>query len=228
MAANHLLKITRAATSGKKLSSEDRALELEEEQSKVVATQTELNQTNNALDTKEAELVNESRSNRALSQKNALLTSDQSLNQRFEDARSRFNSDEAEVYKQGDKLVIRLKGLEFPTAKSTLKSSNFPLLGKVQQVIKDFGQSAVVIEGHTDSTGGEIANEKLSISRAEVVRDYLLANKVEGQESLDIQSVGYDYQKPLATNKTSAGRAKNRRVDVVITAANEKSETTQN
>lgn len=97
--------------------------------------------------------------------------------------------------------MIRLRGLKFPVAQAVLKGSNFPLLAKVQKVIKDFGKSTVVVEGHTDSVGGKIINEKLSTA---------------GSDPVTITAVGYDYQKPLATNKTSVGRAQNRRVDILI------------
>ncbi len=216
--AEHLLKITRDAKNGKKTSSEDMALLMEKEEIKLNDKQSELNQTENQLSNKKSQLAREGNNNIILANKNAILVADQSFNERFEEARKQFTSAEAEVYKQGDKLVIRLRGLEFPSSQYTLKSSNFPLLTKVQNVIKSFGKSAVVIEGHTDSMGGKTANEKLSTNRAEVVKDYLVANQLEGQSALEINSVGYDYQKPLATNKTSLGRAKNRRVDVVIMA----------
>lgn len=130
------------------------------------------------------------------------------------EARSLLEKQKDAEDKQGDALLIRLKGLEFPTAQATLKGSNFSLLGKVQNVIHSFGNSSITVEGHTDSVGGVDSNLKLSTQRAEAVKDYLSTNLGDAQAS--IKAVGYGYQKPLASNKTASGRAQNRRVDIVI------------
>jgi len=211
--ANHVLKITRNAKAGQKISSEDLALKLEAEQNRVAAKQVQLEE-------KQGELNEVKGASRDLAAEKGRLESEQALDRVFEEARAQFDKNEAEVYKQGNTLVIRLKGLEFPSAQAVLKGSNFPLLAKVQKVIKEFGESSVVVEGHTDSLGGKAANEKLSAARAEAVKDYLVSS--EAVDSAKIEAVGFGYQKPLATNKTSEGRAQNRRVDVRIqpTSAN--------
>jgi len=72
----------------------------------------------------------------------------------------------------------------------------------------------VTVEGHTDSTGGKKLNQKLSAARAEAVKEYLEVNAAD--PSIEFDSKGFGYDKPLATNKTPEGRAQNRRVDVVI------------
>ena len=95
-----------------------------------------------------------------------------------------------------------------------MSGSNFPLLSKVQRVIATFDHGSVIVEGHTDSDGGKVLNEKLSAERAEAVKQYFIANN-QGA-AMEIKSVGYGFQKPLGTNKTAAGRAQNRRVDVLI------------
>ena len=74
--------------------------------------------------------------------------------------------------------------------------------------------SEVVVEGHTDSVGTSAKNKTLSEERAVTVASYLSNN---GLDERKIQSRGFGFGKPIATNKTSAGRAQNRRVDVVIT-----------
>ncbi len=212
--AEHLLKITRSAKLNKKTTAEDSALNLESEQNKVASKEAELSNTQDQLDMKRTQLSDKQDEASALSAENKNLASDQAFNRSFEEARSEFSSSEAEVYKQGNNLMIRLRGLEFPSSKAMLKGSDFPLLAKVQKVIKDFGNSSVIVEGHTDSIGGKQANEKLSSDRAEAVKRYFISNA--GSETLDIKSIGYGYQKPLATNKTANGRAQNRRVDVII------------
>ncbi len=199
--ATHLLKITHAAKKGTKVTSEDRALKFENEQNKV-ASKTAL------LESKNSELQSQRSQNKG-------LQSEQDFNRAFEKARAQFTKSEAEVYKQGNNLMIRLRGLEFPSAQAVIKGSNFPLLAKVQKVITEFGNSSIVIEGHTDSMGGKGPNEKLSTERAEAVKEYLMSNAAN--TSIDISAVGFDYQKPLASNKTEQGRAQNRRVDIIIT-----------
>jgi outer membrane protein OmpA-like peptidoglycan-associated protein len=72
----------------------------------------------------------------------------------------------------------------------------------------------MIVEGHTDSTGSETVNLALSERRANSVRDYLLANTVLGASQ--VKAVGYGESRPIANNETAAGRANNRRIDVVI------------
>ena len=144
-------------------------------------------------------------------QKNVLI-------KKYETARKEFDPSEAEVYKQGSALLIRLKGMEFASAKSTITPTGKNLLEKVSKVTEDFGaQSTVQIQGHTDSVGSKKINDRLSQNRAEAVKNYLQSN--QGGIAIDsskIEAVGYGYQKPVATNKTADGRAQNRRVDIVI------------
>lgn len=136
------------------------------------------------------------------------------FNQLFSEVRGFFDSGEAEVYKQGSKLVIRLKAIQFPVGKYVIMPNNYSLLTKVQRAIRTFGEPDVIIEGHTDSTGSEISNQQLSENRAEAVRSYLVANKTLSMEK--IAAAGYGSKRPLASNKTASGRAINRRIDVII------------
>jgi outer membrane protein OmpA-like peptidoglycan-associated protein len=137
------------------------------------------------------------------------------FNQLFSEVRDSFDSDEAEVYKQGSKLVIRLKAIQFPVGKYVIMPNNYSLLTKVQRAIRTFGEPDVIIEGHTDSTGSEISNQQLSQNRAEAVRSYLVANRTLSMEK--IAAAGYGSKRPLASNQTASGRAINRRIDVIIT-----------
>jgi outer membrane protein OmpA-like peptidoglycan-associated protein len=168
----------------------------------------------NQADEKENDLAAEKAVTQSLGSANKALATEKDFNEKFEKARSKFTQDEAEVYKQGDMLTIRLRGLEFPSAQAALKNSDFALLGKVQRVIKEFNNSSVVIEGHTDSSGSKTKNAKLSKERAQAVRAYLLS--IDAISPDKIQAIGSGDQKPLATNKTTLGRAQNRRVDVLI------------
>lgn len=138
----------------------------------------------------------------------------------MDDVRKDFSSNEAEVYQQGNQLIIRLKKMDFPVGKAAVPQSSEKLLAKVSKIVKDLDPSKVVIQGHTDSTGSVTLNKDLSKSRANSVASYL---KNEGLNST-IDTIGFGSDKPLADNQTKEGRALNRRVDVVITAKNEQTE----
>src|SRR6266436_958392 len=70
----------------------------------------------------------------------------------------------------------------------------------------------VVVEGHTDSVGSHDYNMKLSERRANAARDYMVAKGISASR---IKTAWYGETRPVASNKTAAGRAKNRRVDIV-------------
>jgi OOP family OmpA-OmpF porin len=142
------------------------------------------------------------------------LEAEKRFNQLFMEVQNLFSPDEAEVYKKGNSLVIRLRAIQFPVGKSVIMPDNYPLISKIQQSIRIFGEPDVTIEGHTDSTGSNELNELLSQQRAESVRQYLLANKTLSDGR--ITAVGYGSSKPLASNETEEGRAVNRRIDVII------------
>ena len=142
------------------------------------------------------------------------LAAERRFNQLFSEVRTYFQPNEAEVYKQGVELVIRLKAIQFPVGKHVIMPNNYSLLSKAQRAIRTFGQPGLVIEGHTDSTGSEEHNQHLSQRRAEAVRAYLVANGTLPKEK--IIAVGYGSKRPLASNKTPNGRAINRRIDVII------------
>jgi outer membrane protein OmpA-like peptidoglycan-associated protein len=139
------------------------------------------------------------------------------LNQLFIEVQGYFNPNEAEVYKRENQLIIRLKAMHFPIGQSVIMPENYALLGKVQRMIRAFGEPDVIIGGHTDSTGPEPINEHLSQQRAEAVRQYLVANQTLPYDK--IIAVGYGSMRPLATNSTEEGRATNRRIDVTISPA---------
>lgn len=228
-AAMHALNINRTAKGTDKVSSEENALAIEQERGRVAAkdsqltsVQSELQNTQGTLQNTQGELQNTQTAlegsvtaNSALMTEQQKLEADKRLNEKYESARKEFASNEAEVYKQGDALLIRLKGMEFPSAKATIQPKNKELLSKVQKVMEDFGASTIKVEGHTDSVGGKVVNERLSQNRADAVKDYLKSGDALPQATT-IEAVGYGYQKPLASNKTANGRAQNRRVDIII------------
>ncbi|MFZ0610608.1 MAG: OmpA family protein [Desulfobacterales bacterium] len=137
------------------------------------------------------------------------------FDEKFENIRNTFDRQEAEVYRQGDQLVIRLRGMQFPIGKAVIMPGNYELLSKVQLAIRSFTDPEVIVEGHTDSTGSTEVNQQLSQERATAVKEYLLANDTLPGSS--VMAVGYGSSRPLMSNETSDGRAVNRRIDVIIT-----------
>jgi outer membrane protein OmpA-like peptidoglycan-associated protein len=142
------------------------------------------------------------------------LAAERDFNERFNQVQRYFNTNEAEVYKQGNQLVIRLRGIRFPIGKAVLSPENYTLLSKVQKAIQTFDQPNVTVEGHTDSTGSAQINMELSQRRAESVKTYLVANNTLPENR--IRAAGYGPDRPLAPNTTPEGRAINRRIDVLI------------
>jgi OOP family OmpA-OmpF porin len=143
------------------------------------------------------------------------LAAEREFQLKFNDVRTFFAPDEAEVYKEGNHLVIRLRAIRFPVGKEVIMPDNYGLLNKVQRAIRTFGEPDVTVEGHTDSTGTKALNDHLSQKRAEAVRAYFVANGTLPEDR--IFAVGYGSSRPLASNDTEEGRAINRRIDVVIT-----------
>lgn len=142
------------------------------------------------------------------------LAAEKKFQQLFVEVQNFFKPEEAEVYKKGNQLILRLRGIQFPVGSYALMPNNYELLSKVQRTIRVFGEPHVMIEGHTDSTGSDAVNEQLSQQRAESVRQYLINN--ESLPAKNIVSVGYGSTRPLASNKTEKGRAINRRIDLII------------
>ncbi|MDL2268807.1 OmpA family protein [Desulfosarcina sp. OttesenSCG-928-A07] len=129
--------------------------------------------------------------------------------------RATFKSNEAELYRQQDgRIVLRLKAMRFPVGKSTILPAHYAFLGKLQKVIRSINLSAVIVEGHTDATGSAEVNLRLSQQRAEAVQNYLIKNRT--LPTTRISAAGYGSERPIATNDTAAGRAQNRRIDIVM------------
>lgn len=136
------------------------------------------------------------------------------LQQRFATLERLFNREEARVIREGDDVIIRLIGLTFPVGSADIDSRYHPLLDKVRQAIAVFPRSQITIEGHTDSFGSDRANLQLSQERADAVRGYLLADPQF--QPAAFESVGHGETRPVASNDSAEGRAKNRRIDVII------------
>ena len=133
---------------------------------------------------------------------------------RFRSVESMFSKAEAEVFRKGDNVLVRLKGFGFKPGKSEIESDNYGLLNKVVAAINTFPNSVAEISGHTDSRGSDKRNLELSAARAQSVVKFLTT--VGGVATSRLTSEGKGEAEPVASNETPEGRAKNRRIDVLI------------
>ncbi len=114
------------------------------------------------------------------------------------------------------KVCITLN-VEFDYDNAAVKPKYHNVIGKVADFMKKYPTTSAVLEGHTDSRGTEAYNQKLSERRAESVKNYLVEKF--GIDSSRLSTKGYGESKPVATNKSAAGRQKNRRIDAIIECA---------
>ena len=122
----------------------------------------------------------------------------------------------ANVERQGDQLIVKFNSaILFDTGKSKLKPASKQDLAEFAKVLKEYKDTDLVVEGHTDSKGKKALNKKLSLARAKAVTALLEA---EGVAPGRMDALGLADEKPVASNANEAGRAQNRRVQIQITA----------
>ena len=112
--------------------------------------------------------------------------------------------------KEGDKIA--LNSIYFESGKVELKDDSYPELDSIAHVLEKNPNLVLQVNGHTDATGNEEVNQKLSEARAKAVFDYLLERGI----SNDMDYKGYGSTVPIAVNDTEEGRKKNRRVEIVV------------
>ncbi len=143
------------------------------------------------------------------------LAAREAFEQKIKGIEELFSLDEGTVVRQGDRLIMRLHGLTFKFGSAQLSPQNLLLLAKAQKAMREFPDAAIEVGGHTDSAGNGDYNQVLSERRAQAVRDQLIQalNLPDGQ----ITAVGYGSTRPVSPDDTEEGRAKNRRIDIVMT-----------
>jgi OOP family OmpA-OmpF porin len=112
-----------------------------------------------------------------------------------------------------EKIELR-QTIFFRTGSAEILARSFPLLDEVAQALKTRSTMKVRIEGHTDSRGYRVLNTRLSQARAASVLTYLTGHGIQAER---MEARGFGPDQPIETNKTAAGREKNRRVEFVIT-----------
>ncbi len=113
-----------------------------------------------------------------------------------------------------NQLLLRMEnGIGFTSSSYQLDASIHNTLRGVARILVEYPDTSLVIDGHTDSTGGDNLNQVLSERRAESVRSYLISQGVASGRAI---ARGNGERYPLCTNDTTAGRACNRRVEIQI------------
>jgi len=130
-----------------------------------------------------------------------------------EAARLRRQIEELEARETDRGLVLTLGDVLFETGKSDLKAGTMGNLGRLVTFLNEYPERTVMIEGHTDSVGGDQYNQALSQRRAEAVRFWLMQQGISGQR---LSALGKGMHQPVADNNTATGRQMNRRVEVII------------
>ena len=115
-----------------------------------------------------------------------------------------------------DMLLVHFESdILFDTDSAVLRSASRSSLDQAAGVVLDFPKTAILTQGHTDSTGSEQHNQDLSERRAQSVSNYLVKRGVDASR---ITTLGYGEGNPVASNESYDGRQANRRVDILLKA----------
>nr|WP_041603774.1 OmpA family protein [Thioflavicoccus mobilis] len=113
-----------------------------------------------------------------------------------------------------DQLLVGMTGAtSFETDSDVIQAGFYSTLDKISTIVKRYGKTQLVINGHTDSVGSAAYNQQLSERRAAAVQNYLLADGVVLER---LSARGYGESEPIASNDIPEGRRLNRRVDIII------------
>ena len=119
------------------------------------------------------------------------------------------------VTRSGDNIILNMPGnITFASASSNINADFYQILNSVALVVNEFEKTYIDITGHTDSVGAADFNQQLSEKRASSVARYLESQQVLPQR---IITSGMGLEAPVATNDTPEGRARNRRVELMLT-----------
>lgn len=123
-------------------------------------------------------------------------------------------SEAAAVRREGDLLAVSLKGdVTFDHDSAMVRPGLYNEIDRISNVLLQYPQTVIRVEGHTDSTGSEIYNMDLSQRRAQAVKDLIVQRNVQENR---IETAAFGESMPVASNDTEAGRRMNRRVEIKI------------
>lgn len=128
--------------------------------------------------------------------------------------RQKLNGTGVSVTREGDNIILNMpSNITFGVGSANINSQFFNVLNSVDLVVKEYDKTLIEIQGHTDSTGSNEFNQRLSEQRAKAVSDYFLSRDVN---SLRLGTYGHGENYPVASNDTEQGRQANRRVEIVL------------
>ena len=123
-------------------------------------------------------------------------------------------SEAAAISREGNLLAVTFKGdVTFDTNSTQVRPGLYIEITRVANILKQYPQTLIRVEGHTDSVGSEEYNMDLSVRRALAVKNLLVR---EGVSEYRMETVGFGESTPVASNDTAAGRQMNRRVEIKI------------
>jgi len=124
------------------------------------------------------------------------------------------NSEAIAIQREGNMLALNFKSdFTFDVNSDAIRSGLYTELDRVAQVLANYPQTTIIVQGHTDSTGSAAYNQTLSERRANSVKNALIQR---GVNPARITAVGFGKNAPIADNRTEYGRQQNRRVEVRI------------
>ena len=140
------------------------------------------------------------------------------LDRQEAELRQSLRNDDIQITNTGDRLIVTMpQDILFAVDSFTVQPGLRGDLGRVAQSLQNYPNSTVQVIGHTDSTGDAGYNQGLSERRANAVADVLMNNGVPFRRT---QAFGRGENQPVASNLSAAGRAENRRVEIVILPTN--------
>ncbi len=169
----------------------------------------------NQLNTVYSQIIQMEKGNAARLQ-TALEAEQRKARERQEEAARRFDELQSaliQVKTDARGTIISMSDILFDVDKATLTSDLKTSLAKIAGILTIYKDADVLVEGHTDNTGSAAHNQTLSERRAENVMNFMVE---QGITQARLKSVGLGLSKPIADNTTKEGRAKNRRVDLVV------------
>lgn len=141
----------------------------------------------------------------------------QYLDQQERDLEASLAGTGAEVEQRGEQLLVTLPSqVTFAFDQAQIQPQFYPALNNVAATLQQYPSSYIDVIGHTDSTGDDAYNQRLSEARASAVAQYLVSR---GVNPARMQSYGMGETQPVASNATPAGQQANRRVELIITPA---------
>ncbi len=137
------------------------------------------------------------------------------MNQQEEDLREELSTSEAaSVNRQGKILAVTLQGdVTFASGSARVKPAMYDEINRIADILKQYPQTRIRVEGHTDNVGAEASNMELSRQRAAAVKNLLVRR---GIASSRIEVAPFGESQPIAPNSTEAGQQQNRRVEIKV------------